>query len=96
MGELMQEIKAKYYFDGIKFNKRQLTNRQIGEVYRIKPRVKFNAFTYRPNENYKPIEKILFIKIVRACRDYMRAGMSKEAERPFYNKLSVVFDAMPK
>ena len=65
-------------------------------MYRIKSRVKFNAFTYRPNENYKPIEKILFIKIVRACRDYMRAGMSKETEQPFYNKLSVVFDAMPK
>ena len=34
------------------------------------------------------------MKVVRACRDYMRAKMSKEAEQAFYEKLCIVRDAI--
>lgn len=41
-----------------------------------------------------PAEKVLFIRIVRACRDYLRARMSKEAEAILFQRLNLIFDAM--
>lgn len=91
MGKLKQ-IKAKYYFNGIKPNKSELTNRQINYMNKYIPRVIIPFF--EPLEGYRPVEKVLFLKIVRACRDFMMAKMSKDAEPAFKEKLDVVYNAM--
>lgn len=89
----LNKIKAKYYINGIKPNNRQLTNRQFIYIHhKYIPRVRITFF--EPLEGYRPVEKILFMKIVRACRDFMRAKMSKEAEPAFFEKLNVIYDAM--
>lgn len=86
------KIKAKYYFNGIRSNSKNLTSRQFNYMDKYIPRVKIAAF--EPLAGYKPVEKVLFLKIVRACRDFMRAKMSKEAEPAFKEKLDVVYNAM--
>lgn len=89
----LNKIKAKYYFNGIKSNTNKLTDRQLSYIScKYIPRVKIPFF--EPLEGYRPVEKVLFVKVVRACRDFMRAKMSKDAEQVFYEKLSVVYDAM--
>jgi len=56
------------------------------------PRVKIPIFN--PLDGYRPVEKVLFIKVIRACRDFMRAKMSKDAQQAFYEKLNVVYNAL--
>lgn len=92
--DYLKRIKGKYYFNGIKTNKNELSIQHLTKIRRYVPRVKMPSFGYNDPRNYRPIEKILFVKIVRACRDFMRARMSKKAEQAFFDKLSVVFDAM--
>lgn len=89
----LDKIKAKYYFNGIKSNANKLTGRQFSYAYnKYIPRVRIPFF--EPLEGYRPVEKVLFLKIVRACRDFMRAKMSKDAEQAFREKLDVVYNAM--
>lgn len=88
----LNKIKAKYYFNGIKPNKTDLTRRQREYIKKYIPRVRIP--TFGALDGYRPVEKVLFLKIVRACRDFVRAKMSKEAEQVFYEKLNVVYDAM--
>lgn len=86
-------IKSKYYSFGFTAsNKPQPLNpKQITMLYRYVPRVQIPCLgSAQPS----PTEKVLFIKIVRACRDYLRARMSKEAETILFQRLSLIFDAM--
>lgn len=85
-------IKAKYYFNGFKSNKRSLNGIQFYYINNYVPRVRIPIFEVM--EDYRPVEKVLFLKIVRACRDFMRAQMSKDAEQDFLQRLSVVYYAM--
>lgn len=85
-------IKAKYYFNGFKSNKRSLNGIQFYYINNYVPRVRIPIFDVM--EYYRPVEKVLFLKIVRACRDFMRAKMSKDAEQDFLQRLSVVYYAM--
>lgn len=85
-------IKAKYYFNGFKSNKRSLNGTQFYYINNYVPRVRIPIFEVM--EDYRPVEKVLFLKIVRACRDFMRAQMSKDAEQDFLQRLSVVYYAM--
>lgn len=86
------KIKAKYYFNGIKSNKTNLTARQVNYMDKYIPRVKIPIFN--PLDGYRPVEKVLFMKVIRACRDFMRAKMSKDAQQVFYEKLNVVYNAL--
>ena len=88
----INKIKAKYYFNGIKPNDKNLTISQINYLDKYIPRVKL--VTFGALDGYRPVEKVLFLKIVRACGEFMRAKMSKDAEQAFYEKLSVVYNAM--
>lgn len=90
----VSKIKSKYYFCGFKSPNKPLTQRQIHMLNRYIPRVKVPKFGFNDMRTYRPVEKVLFIKIVRACRDYMRAKMSKKAEPAFFEKLNIVYDAM--
>ena len=56
--------------------------------------LKMPSIGFNDMRTYRPIEKVLFVKIVRACRDYMRAKMSKDAEAVFFERLNIVYDAM--
>ena len=94
IGYKVAEIKRKYYFFGATASGKPLTIEQFAELNRYVPRVKISLFKRNDMRNYRPIEKVLFIKIVRACRDYMRANMSEEAEAVFFEKLNTVYDAM--
>ena len=85
-------IKAKYYFNGFKSNKKPLNGIQFYYINNYVPRVRILIFDVM--EGYRPVEKVLFLKIVRACRDFMRAKMSKDAEQDFLQRLSVVYYAM--
>lgn len=94
IGKNVSKIKGKYYFCGFKSPNKPLTTKQLIMLNRYIPRVKVPSFGFNDMRTYRPIEKVLFIKIVRACRDYMRAKMSKEAEEVFFEKLNIVYDAM--
>lgn len=93
IGKQLAEVKAKFYFNGIKANKNILDPVHYMYLRNYVPRVKTSLL---PNNliGYNPIEKVLFIKIIRACRDFMRSKMSKDAEQAFFEKLSVVYDAI--
>lgn len=90
----VSKIKSKYYFCGFKSPNKPLTQRQHIMLNRYIPRVKVPHFGFNDMRTYRPIEKVLFIKIIRACRDYMRAKMSEKAEAAFFEKLNIVYDAM--
>lgn len=96
IGDMVEKIKGKYYFYGIKTNGKSLTKEQYLYLHNYIPRIKMPSFGYNDPRNYRPIEKILFVKIVRACRDYMRAKMNKDAEAELFTKLNTVYDAMRK
>jgi len=92
--ELIAEIKKKYYFNGIIYSGRISQPEKYNKIYktRVYPIVRVPDFGII--RKYEPREKELFMKIVRACRDFMRAKMSKDAEPVFFEKLSIVYDAM--
>lgn len=94
IGELVAKVKGKYYFNGIKSNNKRLTNRHFQIIHSYVPRVKTPTLGINDMRTYKPIEKVLFMKLIRACRDFLRAKMSKDAEPAFFEKLNVVYDAM--
>ena len=87
-------IKNKYYFNGIKPNGKVLDDKHYHIINNYIPRVKTPELGINDIRTYKPIEKVLFMKLVRACRDFMRAKMSKDAEPAFFEKLNVVYDAL--
>ena len=90
----IKAIKDKYYFNGIKYANKGLSKEQYLRVQRnnVCPVIRMPEFGMV--NKYDPAEKELFMKVVRACRDFMRAKMSKDAEPEFYEKLKVVYDAM--
>lgn len=94
IGKKVNEIKGRYYFCGFKPANRGLGIGQLAALNRCVARVRIPSLGFEDIRTYRPIEKVLFVKIVRACRDYMRAKMSKEAEAAFFEKLSIVYDAM--
>ncbi len=94
IGKYVTEIKSKYYFNGFKRNNRPLSRDQTKKIVNYSTRVRATVFGYNDMRTYKPIEDVLFVKIVRACRDFMRSKMSKEAEAIFFEKLNIVYDAL--
>ena len=94
VGKSVSKIKGKYYYCGFKSPNKPLSATQLVMLHRYVPRVKMPSLGFNDMRTYRPIEKVLFVKIVRACRDYMRAKMSKEAEESFFEKLNIVYDAM--
>lgn len=72
--------------------KKPLNGIQFHYINNYVPRVRIPIFDVM--EGYRPVEKVLFLKIVRACRDFMRAKMSKNAEQDFLQRLSVVYYAI--
>ncbi len=91
---LIAKIKSKYYFNGIKSNKNELNRNHCRIINNYIPRVKTATLGINDIRTYKPIEKVLFVKLVRACRDFMRAKMGKDAEPAFFEKLNVIYDAL--
>lgn len=89
----VSRIKSKYYSFGFTASNKPkpLNTKQITMLYRYVPRVQIPCLG---GAQPSPVEKVLFIKIVRACRDYLRARMSKEAETILFQRLSLIFDAM--
>lgn len=94
IGKNVSKIKSKYYYCGFKSPNKPLLATQLVMLHRYVPRVKVPSLGFNDMRTYRPIEKVLFIKIVRACRDYMRAKMSKDAEASFFERLNIVYDAM--
>jgi len=91
----VKRIKNKYYFNGIKYAKNVgLSDEQYREIRWNNDCPVIRGLTDENVRYYDPSEKELFMKVVRACRNFMRAKMSKEAEPEFYEKLIVVYNAM--
>lgn len=86
-------IKSKYYSFGFTASNKHkpLSPEQITMLYKYVPRVQIPCLG---GAQPSPAEKVLFIKIVRACRDYLRSRMSKEAETILFQRLNLIFDAM--
>ena len=89
----VSRIKSKYYSFGFTApnQPRPLSPKQITMLYKYVPRVRIPCLG---GAQPSPAEKVLFIKIVRACRDYLRYRMSKEAETIIFQRLNLIFDAM--
>lgn len=85
--EKIEIFKQKYYPYGIKPNKRSLTEYQynILEKWR-RPRYKYVL----PAGSYKAIEKVAFLKTLRAYRDCFNDGMTKYAVDELVEKLKEV------
>lgn len=94
VNDMTAKVRGKYYFNGIKSNGKILTDNQYRTIYNYTPRVKTPTLGVNDMRTYKPIEKVLFMKLIRACRDFLRAKMSKDAEPVFFEKLNVIYDAM--
>ena len=90
INKLIAPMKSKYYFNGIKYSGRLLECEQ----YRKIEKTRDNAMVGMYPPKYEQRENELFMKVIRACRDYMRAKMSKEAEPVFFERLMVVYEAM--
>ena len=90
IGIMIEEIRSRYYFNGIKFANRELRKKHYEEIRKVAkcPTAGIGV------DKYRPAELQLFMKEVRACRDFMRAKMSKESEQTFYDKLQVIRKAM--
>ena len=88
--KLITPIKSKYYFNGIKYANRILECGQYRKIEKIRDNPIVGMYKYK----YEQREKELFMKVVRACRDYMRAKMSKEAEPVFFERLMIVYKAI--
>ena len=93
--ELMCGIKSKFYFNGLKYANRTLTGKQYRTILNVSntPKIRIPDFG-NIYLKHNPVEKELFMKVVRACRDYMRAKMNKEAQQELFERLCVVYDAM--
>jgi hypothetical protein len=87
----IKSIREKYYFNGIRYANRPLNRAHLEMINRncMRPVIKTSLDCRIPSA-----ERELFLKIVRACRDFMRAKMSKDAEPALLEKLSVVYDAL--
>jgi hypothetical protein len=92
--QLIREIKDKYYFNGLKYTNRILTDSQVKMIYKINKAPKIRLPDFGSYNKHDSTEKELFMKVVRACRDYMRAKMSKEAEPELFQRLKIVHDAL--
>lgn len=92
IGEHVKNIRDRYYFDGIKPNGRHMESAQYVQIRNYKPVISVSALRW--GNDRPPIETVLFVKVVRACRDYMRSRMSKDAEPRLRERLDVVMNAM--
>ena len=92
IGEFIKKIKSRYYFNGIKYanGKREFTNKQYFSIIDISKRPTAGIGV----SDYIQAEKELFMKIIRACRDYMRSKMNKEAEHAFFERLNVIYETI--
>ena len=68
INKLMQEIKSKYYFNGLKYKNQSLTGKQYGMISRVcnAPKIRLPDFgsVYLKHDS---VEKELFMKLVRVC-----------------------------
>lgn len=82
--ERLQLFRDKHYPHGFKLNKKYPQG-FICEVVRKweKPRYEYGYVT----RIYNPIEKVAFMKALRACRDYIYTGMNDKAESILIKKL---------
>ena len=83
----IDQFKSKYYPKGYKENKKVLNQKQANMVYEYElPR--FQPF-YKP---YREIEMTAFIRVVRACRDYMFSVMSEEDTNLLTNRIEKSYE----
>jgi len=94
INDLIKRIKSKYFFNGIKYRNGELKDGQIRLIrwYLEYPVVRIKKLGYV--NQYDSTERDLFMKTVRACRDFMREKMSRDAENAFYEKLLKVYEAL--
>ena len=92
--ELMAKIKSKYYFNGLKYANLSLKGKQYSIILNVGNAPKIRLPDFGMYLKHNPVEKELFMKVVRACRDYMREKMSKQAQEELFERLCVVYDAI--
>jgi len=78
---LINEFKIKYYPNGHRENKRSLNDEQ-GKLV-----AKYHKPRFGRNIIYKEMEKIAFLRVVRACRDYLLSDMIEEDTNQLVNKI---------
>ena len=92
LSQELQRIKDKYYFDGIRRNGKRLDREQYNSIDKYVPRIGIGTFTAL--DHYRPVEAVLFIKLVRACRDLIRSNIDLGALPLFFDRLTIIQKAM--
>lgn len=83
--EKLEQFKSKYYCHGFKPNKAGISGEQYRKIWPCrKPRFAVGFDAYKP---FREIEKVAFMKALRACRDYIRAGFTDDAFNVFAKRL---------
>ena len=82
--ENLLKFRNKYYSIGFKPNKYLSDDQRTQVLAYRKPRFILGINLYKPAN---PIEKIAFIRALRACRDYIRSGFSDDAFNVLVKKL---------
>ena len=78
----INEYKQKYFPYGFRENKNEFNWTQLAMV-----RKKKNPIFGSRSFTYKEIEKVAFIRVVRACRDYMLSAMNEDDTNQLVNKI---------
>lgn len=101
-----ERISGRYYFiPSAAVGGRPLTKEQREKVVRTIARVRVPAFGGIEQREYSPVEKVLFVRIVRACRDYLRAedpkrglyradGIRRNADCRLFQEISSIYHAL--
>jgi hypothetical protein len=83
--EKIEMLKSKHYLNGFKSNKSFLPDNHFRKVMECsKPRFVAGLGAYKPA---REIEKVAFVKSLRACRDYIRSNFTENAFSVFVERL---------
>jgi hypothetical protein len=78
----VDKFKVKYYPKGYKENKNPLNPEQKKMVFDLY-RPRFQP-SYKP---YKDLERLAFLRVIRACREYLFSGMKEEDTKQLVQKI---------
>lgn len=85
--ERLKQFKDKYYPYGFKYNNRELSSEQIGFFRKRAQRPVFTPFALSPATDLEVVE---FVMVMRACKNYIKAGMTDEAAMTLYHRMAAI------
>lgn len=90
----LKKLKAKYYFLPWKLNGKTALTKSLREDFDRYITGHTQIVAKRRGEPDSTRETILFVRLMRACRDYMATGMSLDGEARLFERLEPIRRAM--